>query len=139
MQSLSYLEIKRCATKKNSAGNIKAIFCPLTLWFLLSCWVAFGHNNKKWNLFYHPVQYIYSILIFLREMVFCYQNCSDLLWKKPFSSDRGKRLKPIEEQRIELVEFLLKIKNPSLQQQDTFCIPLNVWEIFPPTGLDLMY
>ena len=27
------------------------------------------------------------------EMVFCYQNCSDLLWEKNCSSDREKRLK----------------------------------------------
>ena len=27
------------------------------------------------------------------EMVFCYQNCSDLLWEKNCSSDREKLLK----------------------------------------------
>ena len=26
-------------------------------------------------------------------MVFCYQNCSDLLWEKNYSSDREKLLK----------------------------------------------
>ena len=38
-------------------------------------------------------------------MVFCYQNCSDLLWKKNCSSDREKLLK-FEAEGQEFVKIL---------------------------------
>ena len=36
---------------------------------------------------FYPVHYQ------VKEMVFCYQNCSDLLWEKSCSSDWEKHLK----------------------------------------------
>ena len=38
-------------------------------------------------------------------MVFCYQNCSDLLWEKKYSSDQEKLLK-FEDEGWELAKFL---------------------------------
>ena len=47
----------------------------------------------------------YYVSTCIAKMVFCYQNCSDLLWKKNCSSDREKLLKFQAEGR-EFAKFL---------------------------------
>ena len=44
-----------------------------------------------------------------RELVFCYQNCSDLLWEKNCSSDREKLLK-FEAEGREFAKFLRSLE-----------------------------
>ena len=43
------------------------------------------------------------------EMIFCYQNCSDILWEKKCSSDRGKLLK-FEAEGQEFAKFLKSLE-----------------------------
>ena len=43
------------------------------------------------------------------EMVFCYQNCFDLLWKKNCSSDRERLLK-LEAEGREFAKFLRSLE-----------------------------
>ena len=46
---------------------------------------------------------------YFSEMVFCYQNCSDLLWEKNCSSDREKLLK-FEAEGREFSKFLRSLE-----------------------------
>ena len=51
----------------------------------------------------------YYVSTCITKMVSCYQNCSDLLWKKNCSSDREKLLK-FEAEGWELVKFLRSLE-----------------------------
>ena len=47
-------------------------------------------------------------------MVFCYQNCSDLLWEKIVLSDREKHLK-FEAEGREFAKFLRSLEQQFIQ------------------------
>ena len=49
--------------------------------------------------------HMYAYNEWMRQMVFCYQNCSDLLWEENCSSDRQKLLK-FEAKDQEFATFL---------------------------------
>ena len=60
-------------------------------------------------------------IYFWREMVFCYQNCSDLLWEKIVSSDREKLLK-FEAEGQEFAKFMRSLEQfiQTLKGQNNF-------------------
>ena len=49
-------------------------------------------SDLHFNSILHDLQ-LFGSSISSTEMVFCYQNCSDLLWEKKCSSDQEKLLK----------------------------------------------
>ena len=56
------------------------------------------------------------------EMIFCYQNCSDLLWEKNCSSDLEKLLK-FEAEGREFAKFLRSLEQfiQTVKGQNNFC------------------
>ena len=60
-------------------------------------------------------------LLIQEKMVFCYQNCSDLLWEKNGSSDREKLLK-FKVENGEFAKFLQSLKQfiQTVQVQNNF-------------------
>ena len=53
------------------------------------------------------IPFLFCVILF--EMVFCYQNCSDLLWEKKWSSDGEKNLK-LEAEGREFAKFLRSLE-----------------------------